>query len=194
LPIVGAWIAKSDAAAWVQAIGSIVAILASFVLANYAYRREAERNREEERQSHVTKYVALFEIFNHGVAISKLGRQYLQDDDADWPNVHQEAAEVVRVLDGIPPFDLPDPRLVHIRSLVSFHLRNLRDLAELFAEAQPSRSELDRFTERFDGRVNYLESAREIAKKQATTLNPDPKFVEWMDDLPGETSGIRRGL
>lgn len=115
LPL-GGWLGHEDAPAWVQAIGSIVAIFAAVAVVQLQHSNERRLDRDRQRASEVATLSAAHSVLRIAHAAvaeaatcmseSDAAARYFSDAWADAGFVH-----IGRVLDGYPVHQVPDGAL-----------------------------------------------------------------------------------
>jgi hypothetical protein len=110
---VGAWLEKSDTPAWVQAVGSILAIIGAAGIAGWqaqANRREAVRER---RRSETHKALAIDYILQRAsLVVSNLERVVQSPSVGALKLAGAQIEMVQQTLRALPVFEIPSPRLV----------------------------------------------------------------------------------
>jgi hypothetical protein len=103
---------KSDWAAWVQAVGSIGAVLAAVLLVQYQHQKELTRAAEERRHTRQDRLNALRSIF---MAVGQTAQQASASIDKEhttWELQAQLLDDAVQLIKTVSPLDLPDHALI----------------------------------------------------------------------------------
>ncbi|SFV04566.1 hypothetical protein SAMN05216350_12114 [Polaromonas sp. YR568] len=101
----------SGFASWVQAIGSVLAILAAAVIAAWQTHQTRNIDKEKERRDRLNKFLAVRGILMHvdacfQIAIDELGKR---SSPKVWERLSQEVSQARSVLASLPILDLPGP-------------------------------------------------------------------------------------
>ncbi len=107
-------LSKSDWASWVQAIGSIGAILAAFGIANAQTRTVREQVRQESAATDLARYRAIRAVASILFATADQMRNAWESRDAQQVGTREldHLLDSKRVLESFGVFELPDPDLV----------------------------------------------------------------------------------
>lgn len=117
-------------AAWVQAIGSVIAIVAAAAIAGWQSHRSERAENERRRLDQVGKFFALQGILIHADACFHLALSQLQEkfELLAWRQLEAEVTQIRSVLSNVPILELPGiytaPRIAlveqNLRALSSF--------------------------------------------------------------------------
>jgi hypothetical protein len=121
----GDWINSEKAAAWVQAIGSLMAVVAAFTISNAQFHSAVELQEEARKYEHGRQYETILVLIEGAIDEFELNLNALRGDDPlDWfvrTSANDLMKEYYDVFARFSPFEMPSETAV--RSLVS-----LRDL------------------------------------------------------------------
>lgn len=101
---------SGPAAGWVQAVGSIAAIMASFELGQRSFKNQVRRENiaHLERKRHA--YMLLQKVFAYAEGIDTTAASPLQNA-SDWNGIGAAANDVLALVDAIPIMEIPDADL-----------------------------------------------------------------------------------
>lgn len=112
-PVIGSWFKKSDAPAWVQAVGSILAIFAAGSIAAWqasSSRRDAERIRKE---TETARALAIDFILRRAKLVVSNAEQAVISSSSSTIKLACKQVEMIQqALRALPVFEVPSPRLV----------------------------------------------------------------------------------
>ena len=95
---------------WLQSIGSIVAILASYKLGERAFRKQVHKEKVAELQSNVHAYQVLEQILNTVAAVDELAGQVVANPLAK--QIRASAQDTLQMINSVPALEVPHPDLV----------------------------------------------------------------------------------
>lgn len=132
---------------WVQAIGSIAAIVAAFLIGNS--QRNADRHLDAQRIRHEKnrRVEVISSIFSQILALSMTTRTRIENGDTehlgDYSGPH--FAHLLNVTKSIPVFEMPDRKLARYILIAAVELSNAHNAfmllvkeAELFGPPSPT--------------------------------------------------------
>lgn len=140
-------LSKNDWSGWVQAVGSIGAILASGYIATWQYRKAAIDSAEQRRQEHLVQVVAIHalmrEVSFEGVrSIATIENMLYGDNSTIWQS-YNYLVTIEESFRKIPLWQLPNPQIVSdISALFRFIPRHRERLTELYNEVHSPHSDL----------------------------------------------------
>ncbi|QPR34496.1 hypothetical protein I6G96_26850 [Delftia acidovorans] len=131
------WLAEnsSNIASWVQAVGSIVAIIAGFKVARFSIeeqaRKQAHREYELARQRFRKSCFLLFDICSQctGWAESVIGN--IDNSDGNWSIFVAGCGNVISRMNELNPEDYPDSIYIFDVTRLRVHLFNIHYLISL---------------------------------------------------------------
>lgn len=113
----------SGVAAWVQGVGSVLAILATAAVAGWQMRTSQQDNRSARRRTYRTKICAVDIIFGHAMHVVAMSKQDLEALKKIQPIPLEELSRVCKLIETLPMFDFPDPAALDHLNIVSRDLR-----------------------------------------------------------------------
>jgi hypothetical protein len=123
-------LSKSDWAAWVQAIGSIGAILAAVGVVQYQHRQQARLALEAKRIERRMRLNTLMAIFTAiGQIVDDCASKVNEENIAWWMQA-ERLKEAKMLLSSIPLFELPDHGVVLRFSEISEALQRAKAMAD----------------------------------------------------------------
>ncbi|MDM0054064.1 hypothetical protein [Variovorax fucosicus] len=112
-PAIGSWLNRTDAPAWVQAVGSILAIAGAAYIAAWqanATRRDTETNR---RRSETERALAISFILRRAeLVVGNAARAVTTGSNRSMNLAYDQVEMVQAALRALPVFEIPSPRLV----------------------------------------------------------------------------------
>ena len=131
---------SSECAAWVQAWGSILAIVAAGWIARIQLRAARAADADRQRLERVEKYWAIRGILVHASACFELAARQARerDDNLAWERLGEEVAKVRSAILALPTFELPEPTLVLKLAKLDQDLRALATACQGNLEAETS--------------------------------------------------------
>lgn len=120
---IGAWMAKDAAPAWVQAVGSVLAIVASSGVAGWQMHKTQADNRSLRRREFRTKISAVFIVLGHARHAVGLCRKDLEKHKRIQAIPLNEIERVGAVIDALPMFEMPHPAALDQLNVVGQYLR-----------------------------------------------------------------------
>jgi hypothetical protein len=106
--------------AWGQAIGAILAIVASFLVASRQHKNELKRDNEKRKQERLDQIYSLIVIFDNASSACQNIARKVKEQEAIWELEMNFLFSQRERLNSIPIFDIPSPRLVaSISNLIS---------------------------------------------------------------------------
>jgi hypothetical protein len=109
---IGHWAERADAPAWVQAVGSILAIVGAGWIAGWqasTARRDVDRR---ERRADTNKALAILYIFRRADLVVENAWRSLKQNETTWRLAADQVELVQHALRALPVFDIPSARLV----------------------------------------------------------------------------------
>lgn len=110
---IGCWFERSDAPAWVQAVGSILAIFAAGGIAAWqasSSKRDAERLR---RRVETGRALSIDFILRRAKLVVENAERAVETETASTVKLAREQVEMVQqALRALPVFEIPSPRLI----------------------------------------------------------------------------------
>jgi hypothetical protein len=130
--------AADSAPAWVQAVGSIAAIVAALGAIKIQHQNQLDRDAEAERQVKRRKLKTVSALLHNTGLVCLDCAESVNDKHTIWDvQLHRIENERSRLL-GVPVFDLPDVLLVHIISDVvkrlDLAIRMVRELKDFHSQ------------------------------------------------------------
>ena len=124
-------LSKDAAPAWVQAVGSIVAIVAAAAIATWqaAHARQAELAREQQRI--IEKYFALTSIPIATSALVETIRHSVENNELNaevWERMGADVGRVRDMLSGFPLFEVPSVEAINQLRLLDMILASMADI------------------------------------------------------------------
>ena len=117
-------------AAWIQAIGSIGAILASVSLVQYQRRTDAQLATEKERLTSQRKLNAMRALFIEVAQRCQATATKVHKDHVSWELEQAHLQEAREMLTRLPVFDIPDAGLVMRIATISTQLQAAATVAQ----------------------------------------------------------------
>lgn len=147
-----------SASSWVQAIGSIAAILGAFAIANKQTRTQVAAAEEASRQTRRQRLEVCHVVLIRVASVFDSAKKSLTSCSTT-DVLRQEVAHARRMLDNLPLFEVPDPVLVHRFGLIGQSLQHLE-------------IGLNQIDELKDGstRLSYAENARQQSRECSTAI------------------------
>jgi Skp family chaperone for outer membrane proteins len=124
-------------AAWIQAIGSVGAILASVALVQYQRRKEVQLAAEKERLTFQRKLNAMRALFMEVAQRCQAAAAKVHRDDVTWELEQAHLQEARALLTGLPVFDIPDAGLVMRIATISTQLQAAATVAQAMTSPRP---------------------------------------------------------
>lgn len=134
--------ALDSAPAWVQAVGSIAAIVAALLVIRIQHQNQLNRDAEAERQVARRKMKTVSALLQNTALVCIDCAESVHDESALWDiQIHRLDIERSRLL-GLPVFELPDVLLLHIISDVvkrlDLAIRLVRELKNFHSQHSES--------------------------------------------------------
>lgn len=159
---------RGECASWVQAIGSILAIVGAFVIAFWQSRKQREADAERMRLVSLEKFYAISMLLTRVQACIQIFRNCLKNhDEYSWEPLRAEVELTRAKLNTLPVFELPSWKLVGDLSLVDQNLRAITTVCSRATKLPPNHvAEFEAATERWDARLLEIKEwcRGEIAK------------------------------
>lgn len=154
-PAIGTWFEKSDAPAWVQAVGSILAIFAAGSIAAWqasSSRRDAEKVRKE---TETARALAIDFILRRAkLVVSNAERAVISASSSTMKLACEQVEMVQQALRALPVFEIPSPRLVfdlqRLDRDLLYVLRVLGDAGKPDGRRRSGKAIFDRVQRRID--------------------------------------------
>ncbi|EJL78471.1 hypothetical protein PMI15_04320 [Polaromonas sp. CF318] len=129
----------SGFASWVQAVGSVLAILAAAVIAGWQTLQTRNADREKERRDRLNKFLAIRGILVHTDACFQIAVTELGNRSAPkvWERLGEEVSQARSVLASLPILDLPGPYAAIRLGLTEQNLRALNNFCTDVEESDP---------------------------------------------------------
>jgi hypothetical protein len=131
-------LAAEQWAAWIQAIGSIGAILASVALVQYQRRNEVRLAAEKERLTSQRKLNAMRALFMDVAQRCQAVAAKVHKDHVTWELEQTHLQEARAMLTGLPVFDIPDAGLVMRIATISTQLQAAATVAQAMSLPRPA--------------------------------------------------------
>ncbi|WP_447746877.1 hypothetical protein [Variovorax boronicumulans] len=133
---------RLDAPAWVQAIGSILAIVAAGAIAGWQARESRLEARRNRKRSDTDRALAVSYLLRRAILVVENTQNAIGSKSRGSMNLAREQVEMVQqALRALPVFEIPSPRLVFDLQRVDRDLLYvLRLLAEVI-EPEPGKKE-----------------------------------------------------
>lgn len=101
---------KGSASNWIQAVGSIAAILASYKMGEMAFRKQVHKEDIADLQAKIHAYQVLEEVFQTVSAVSYLSSHVTENPLAK--QIKASAQDTLQMINAVPSLDVPHPDLV----------------------------------------------------------------------------------
>ena len=112
-PAIGAWLGRIDAPAWVQAVGSILAIFGAAGIAAWQASSSRRQLEVDRRRAETAKALAIDFILRRGkLVVNNANRAVLSRAPATLKLAREQIEMVQAALRALPAFEIPSPRLV----------------------------------------------------------------------------------
>ncbi len=170
---------KSDWASWVQAAGSIGAILASGWLANWQFRKTVATQESQRSRDHLVPAVAILTLmreleFEGNRGIAAVREMINNDRKIAWDDAHFLSG-IEESFRAIPLWQLPTPEIVRDLAAIIRFIPTLRDmLRTLHCNFQSQGWDLDLAERSMNGYHTELRIWVESFERHVTNLGGDP--------------------
>lgn len=104
-----------SASSWIQAVGSIAAILASYKLGERTLQRQLKREEISSLQQKLTAFKVLHVILEHADTVNQLSEAVYKN--RAFTDINIQAKEALQMLSSVPMLEVPDSNLVRSLSL-----------------------------------------------------------------------------
>jgi len=138
--VIGCLLSRDDAPAWVQAVGSIAAILGAAYGVHFQMQSSQRQADEQDRRLKVRKYHIILNLLGRGAgAVSSISEHLTTGDAADFGEFAREVRSFRATLSGLPPFELPDAELAYRLALVDQTSRTSAEALEYLHHIEDGR-------------------------------------------------------
>lgn len=161
------------AASWVQAIGSIAAIMASYELGQRSFKNQMQRDKiaELERKRHA--YMLLHQVFGYSWGIDSMAAAGQMVPDI-WKTVGVGAQDALHVIDSVPMMDIPDPDLLRELTLCRQAMITYRAYGEITADpARMAKHKLENWVKFAQGSAEQSMKARDRCSLEASKIQAE---------------------
>ncbi|MBB4225177.1 hypothetical protein [Variovorax guangxiensis] len=157
---VSAVLGRLDAPAWVQAIGSIGAILAAAAIAGWQARSARIQQQRSRREDTAARAAALREIVRRAIIAINNADRLIQPGPISVALAIDQAELVQEAIRKIPVFEIPTPQLVFLIHRVDRDLHLLKQALLRFTGAPVTAARIDSTKARISGILTRTRAAR----------------------------------
>ena len=115
-------LSSQNTPAWVQAIGAILAIVASYLIFTLQHKKESERAREADKQLRLSRIHSVIVVFDNINNTCQSIAKKVDSREAIWDLEMNFLSSQRDRLNSIPIFDLPNPILTSSVSNLRFFI------------------------------------------------------------------------
>jgi hypothetical protein len=118
------------AAAWVQAIGAILAIIAAFLIGDRQYVAGRALERERRAEDDIRRFEIVMAILARTEVITGIiAKAFEKSQMGDLPiRTNQYLTDCAKAFQQLPAFDMPDPKLVVLATSIADAVQELSEI------------------------------------------------------------------